>query len=442
MGRIDKLIYNIKRLWQFLTYGIWRATDASYVNTVIKTILLCFERSSLTKLSTRASALTLRSMFSIVPIFAVLFAVARGFGLSAVLEDQMRITMEAQKETLNYLFSFANSYLSNAQNGLFIGVGVIVLLWTVIALMNNIELAFNDIWRVKKQRSVYRKLTDYLFMFMLIPLLLLVSGTTAVFTSSFTESTDGFAFLAPILRTLIKISPYLISWLAFTILYLFMPNTKVKFKYALLAGIVAGTANQAFQFIYINGQTALSAYNNIYGSFAAIPLFLLWMQTSWSICLFGVILNYSSQNLVNFNFADDSNKISRRYYDFVLLSIMSLIVKRFMVEGTPYTIRTLSDEHKFPLVLTSMVIDKLQDLGLIHEVMVDRKYGDVAYLPSVDPSSLSVGDVIYRIDKHGSENFGLEGVFSCQWNKLADIRSNLYENLNSVLIKDLTDLKE
>lgn len=437
MNKIKYLIQQIKRLLQFLTYDIWRATDKSYVNTVIKTILLCFERSSLAKLSTRASTLTLRSMFSVVPIFALLFAVARGFGLSSLFEDQMRITMEAQKDTLNYIFTFANSYLTNAQNGLFIGVGIIVLLWAVITLMNNIELAFNDIWRVKKQRSIYRKLTDYLFMFMLIPFLLLASGAGAVFTSSFADSANGYEFLAPILRWLINFSPYFISWIAFTILYLFMPNTRVKFKYALLAGIVAGTANQAFQFLYINGQTALSAYNNIYGSFAAIPLFLLWVQISWSICLFGVILNYSSQNIVNFNFADDSYKISRRYYDFVLLNIMSLIVKRFINEGVPYTVRSLADENNFPIVLTSMVIDKLQDMGLIHEVMVDRKYGDVAYLPSVDVSTLTVGEIMRRVDNFGSENFGLENTFCNQWNKLNEMRKDLYEKQNSVLIKDL-----
>lgn len=160
------------------------------------------------------------------------------------------------------------------------------------------------------------------------------------------ENMEDFVLLAPLMKFLVRLVPFILTWAMFTGLFVFMPNTKVKLKYAIIPGIIAGTAFQAFQYLYIGSQIWVSRYNAIYGSFAAIPMFLLWAQISWGICLYGAELCYVAQNLRNYSFSKETANISRRYHDFLCILIMSLICKRFETEETPYTAETLSDEHK------------------------------------------------------------------------------------------------
>ncbi len=432
-----KIVEDYNFLRRFLKEEIWRSNRRSFLYTVIKTILLSVRRTAISKLSTRAGALTINTVFSIVPVLALMFAIARGFGLSTLLENQIKETVQAQNDTLTYLFTFANSYLENAKGGVFIVVGVLVLLWTVIMLMTNIERAFNDIWQVKKQRTPLRMVTDYLFMFILVPLLFMVSGATALFISSSLESIKEWEFVAPILRFFIKLSPFVFSCIALSILYLLMPNTKVKVKYALLSGLVAGVAIQAFQYLYIWSQSGISTYNIIYGNFAAIPLFLLWLQVSWSICLFGVTLNYSSQSLVYYHYADDSNKISRKDHDFILLTIMSLIANRFIDGGHPHSISSLSNEYNLPTILVSKITDRLLEIGLIHEVSEDRKSSDMLLLPSIDVSTLTASEVMRRIENLGSAAFHFDKQFTVEWSRVECINYLNHNNYDKLLIKDI-----
>ena len=146
-----------------------------------------------------------------------------------------------------------------------------MLLWTVLNLVSNIEITFNRIWQVKKGRSMYRKITDYFSMFLLMPILIVVSGGLSIFVGTMLKSMADFVLLAPILKFLIRLIPFVLTWLMFTGLYIFMPNTKVKFKHALISGILAGSAYQAFQFLYISSQLWVSKYNAIYGSFSRSP---------------------------------------------------------------------------------------------------------------------------------------------------------------------------
>jgi membrane protein len=202
---------------------------------------------------------------------------------------------------------------------------------------------------------------------------------------------------------------------------------------------VAGTAYQAFQFLYISGQISVTKYNAIYGSFAAIPLFLLWLQISWTICLFGAELTYSSQNIKNFSFEKDTKNISRRYRDFLSILIMSLICKRFANGETPYTAEDISLEHKIPIKLTNHVLDLLQDIKLVHEVVTDTKSESIFYLPSMDINKISVAYLLGRIDTNGSEDFKVdkEEVFKNHWQTLIESRDLLKSKDSGILLKDL-----
>ncbi len=435
----------IATLWKFLTYDIWRITEDEVTRTtfslytIIKTIYLCINRFTKDRLINKASALTYSTLLAIVPILAILFAVARGFGFDNLMETQIRMGFGGKNETTETILHFVDTYLSQTKSGVFIGIGLIMLLWTVLNLINNIEATFNRIWQVKKARSMFRKITDYFSMFLLLPLLIVLSSGLTIFMTTILKNMADFALLAPILKFLVQLIPFALTWFMFTGLYIFMPNTKVKFRHALISGVLAGTAHQTFQFLYISGQLWVSRYNAIYGSFAALPLFLLWLQTSWTICLFGAELTYAGQNIRYFSFDKDTRNISQRYRDFVAILIMSLIAKQFEKNGNPYTAEDISEKCQIPFRLTNQVLYELQEVNLLHEVVTDEKSEDISYQPSMDINKLNVSILLNRLDTHGSEDFKIdkEYTFSKQWNVLMKAREEYFKSASHILLKDL-----
>lgn len=436
--------FDIKGIKAFLLDEIWRVTDdevskkRGMLYNAIKIVTLSIKEFAERRIVNMASALTYSTLLAIIPILAILFAIARGFGLANLLEEQFRSSLQGQALTAETILTFIDSYLSHAKSGIFIGVGLIMLFYTVLLLTYNMERTFNSIWQVKKQRTIYRKITDYFSMLLLLPLLILLSSGISIFMSTFLQNINEFALLAPIVKFLVRLTPFVLTWGMFTALYIFMPNTKVKFKYAILPGILAGSAFQAFQYLYIGSQIWVSRYNAIYGSFAAIPMFLLWTQISWSICLYGAQLCYVAQNLRNFSFSKETENISRRYHDFLCILIMSLICKRFQTDLPPYTAESLSDEHKIPIRLTTTILYELQDLHMIFETPVEDDEEEMAYLPSVDINRMNVAMLLSRLDTEGSEAFKIDrDRYNAPWKALTEARKDYYDSTSQILLKDL-----
>ena len=436
--------FNLNQIKTFLLEDIWRVTDdevskkKGMLYNAIKIATLSVKEFTERRVVNKASALTYSTLLAIIPILALLFAIARGFGFSNLLEDQFRNGLGGQAQTAETILSFIDSYLSHAKSGIFIGVGLIMLFYTVLLLTHNMERTFNSIWQVKKPRSLYRKMTDYFSMMLLLPLLIMLSSGISIFMSTFLKTMEEFFLLAPVIKFLVRLTPFVLTWGMFTALYIFMPNTKVKLKFAIVPGILAGSAFQAFQYLYIGSQIWVSRYNAIYGSFAAIPMFLLWTQISWSICLYGAQLCYVAQNLRNFSFSKETENISRRYHDFLCILIMSLICKRFQTEESPYTAESLSDEHKIPIRLTTTILYELQDLHMIYETPGEGEDEEMAYLPSVDINQMNVAMLLSRLDKEGSEAFKIDrSQYTNTWDALAKARESYYKETSSILLKDL-----
>ena len=439
MNKLD-----IKKIKTFLLDDIWRVTDdevskkRGMIYGAIKIVTLSIKEFTERRVVNKASALTFSTLLAIIPMLAILFAIARGFGFANLLEEQFRSGLSSQAETAETILAFIDSYLSHAKSGVFIGVGLIMLFYTVFFLTHNMERTFNSIWQVKKPRSLYRKITDYFSMLLLLPILILLSIGISIFISTFVNYIQEFELLAPIVKFLVRLTPFVLTWGMFTALYIFMPNTKVKFRYAIFPGILAGSAFQGFQYLYIGSQIWVSRYNAIYGSFAAIPMFLLWTQISWCICLYGAQLSYVAQNLRNFSFSKETENISRRYHDFLCILIMSLICKRFQTDQAPYTAESLSDEHKIPIRLTTTILYELQDLHMIFETPVDGDDEEMAYLPSVDINRMSVAMLLSRLDREGSEAFKIDRErYYASWEALSKAREDYYESTGKILLKDL-----
>ena len=249
------------------------------------------------RVMTQAAALTYSTLLAIVPMLAVVFAIARGFGYNKYIEVWFRQMLSSQPQIADVLVGFVNSYLVHTKSGIFLGVGLVFMLYTVLMLVNNIEETFNQIWQVNSSRPVVRSVANYLALFFLFPILVIVSTGMSVFLVTIAKQMDGYEVLGPMVRKLLDLSPYIMLSLFFILIYKYMPNTKVKLSSAIAPGILAGIAMQLLQLFYIHSQIWVTGYNAIYGSFAALPLFMLWVQMSWTICLFSVQLTYTNQNL-------------------------------------------------------------------------------------------------------------------------------------------------
>ncbi len=264
---------------------------------IYRTLVLTIRFFTTKRVMTQASALTYSTLLAIVPILAVIFAIARGFGYNKYIEIWFRDALSSQPQVADILTDFVNSYLIHTQSGIFLGVGLLFMLYTVLMLVNNVEETFNEIWQVSNARPIMRSLTNYMAMFFVFPIIIVVSMGLSIFMATIARHTDGLLILGPAVRYLLDFSPYLLLSLLFVGLYVYMPNTDVKIKSAIVPGILSGVAMQLLQLFYIHSQIWVTGYNAIYGSFAALPLFMLWLQISWTICLFGAQLTFTNQNL-------------------------------------------------------------------------------------------------------------------------------------------------
>jgi membrane protein len=430
----------------FVTYEIWRITGNEisgmkrlYIN-IIKTLILAVRGFIGENLPTRASALTYSSLLAIVPLLAVLIGIAKGFGFQNVVHQELLDYFPGHEAEIGKMLEFVESYLSQAQGGVFVGVGLLLLFYTVISLISFVEDTFNSVWQISKSRPWNRKVVDYMALFLILPVLMTASGGFAIFISTLQNTfLSDYMFFTPMMENLLKAAPFLIATIAFTSIYILLPNTKVNFLNGLIPGFIAGCAFQLFQVLYISGQIWVSKYNAIYGSFAALPLLLLWLQLSWLICLFGAELSYASQNVKKFSFERDSRNISRRYKDFLTLLIASLIVKRFAEGGKPYTADELSDAYHIPLRLTTQILLLLSELGLIIEVNWGNNDRITHYQPAIDINRITVGDLLDKVDRRGSENFKIDihHQFDKEWEAILNIRRDMMLAGEKTLLKDL-----
>lgn len=429
----------------FLKDGIWHVQPGDVsrwryiLYSLIKRLLLSIELFTEKRLVASASALTYSTLLAIVPVFAVVFAIARGFGYSKYIEVWFRDVLSSQPQVAETIIGFVNSYLVHTKSGIFLGIGLLLMLWTVIMLLSNAEQAFNNIWQVKKQRSLYRTITDYMAMFLLTPFIIVLSSGISIFMTTFIEHIDEYMVLKPMLKFLIAAMPYLLMSLVFILLYVFMPNTKVKLSYAIVPGVLAGVAMQGLQFLYIDSQIWVSSYNAIYGSFAALPLFMLWLQISWTICLFGAELCYASQNLEDFAFRASTENLSHRYRLMLCMLLMSHICKRFDKGERAYTALELKFVTNIPIRIIHDLLYELTKVRLIVEVTSDEKGEDSVFMPAESISHLSVGTLIDRLESEGKWNFdvNVDTDNKQTWIKAIAARTDYLNKQRGILLKDL-----
>jgi membrane protein len=355
----------------------------------------------------RASALTFYTVLSVVPVCAMLFGISKGFGFQKVLQKHLVERFEGQGEVVTRIIDWSNALLENTKGGMMAGIGVLVLFWAIVKILGNIEKSFNDIWGIKKGRGFWRKITDYLSIMLIAPVLFIMSSSVTVLMVSQAETLIQKISLlgpvAPVIFFALKFLGYGTIWLLFSVTYIFMPNTKVNFRSGMLAGIIAGAVYQVFQWGYITFQVGVAKYNAIYGSFAALPLFLIWLQLSWMIVLFGAEISFAHQNVHSFEFEPDSLNVSYAFKRLLGLRIVHVLVKHFSDGDITWNEAKISHTLDIPIRLVRQILFELVGSGLVSQIKVDED-GAVAFQPGRNPDTLTIKHVIDLMEWHGSNN--------------------------------------
>lgn len=436
---------DIQTLIRFLKIGIWHVPTENMspwravFYGIVKKLILTIRFFTASRVMSQASALTYSTLLAIVPIMAVVFAIARGFGYNKYIELWFRDALKSQPQAADTIVEFVNSYLVHTKSGVFLGIGLVFMLYTVLMLVSNIEGTFNDIWQVKKQRSIFRTFTDYLAMLLLCPIVIVLTSGLSIFVATVADNLPDMLLLGPMVRFLISLLPYFLMSAMFIGLYIFMPNTHVHIRSAIVPGILAGVAMQWLQLFYIHSQMWVSSYNAIYGSFAALPLFMLWMQISWTICLFGAELCYTNQNLDYYDFNTKTSDISHRYRIMLCAIIASRICRRFDTGGRPYTAFVLREETGIPIRIVNDLLYAMIESNLIIEITSDEKGEASQFVPAENVENLSLGVMIDRLESKGcwKIDLPLDGLCNENWVRALDIRHKYLKDSREILLRNL-----
>jgi membrane protein len=397
----------------------------SFIIRQLRIIVLAARGFMSDKVQLRASALTLYTMLSIIPFVAIAFGIAKGFALDQKLQELLVREFQTQPEVLTWILNQANNAIQATSGGYIAGIGLIILIWSAMSLLDQIESSFNHIWQIQASRPWLRKFTDYLAIMIIAPIFLILSSSLTVFVSKilpdFIAESSILEFFKPLVGFLIKLAPYVLTWIALTVLFIIMPNTKVRFVPAMVSGIIAGTILQILQWLYIDLQFGITKLSAIYGSFAAIPLFIIWVQSSWIILLLGAELAFANQNLSRFEFESEALNVSSYQKKAMALMIMNTITKNFSMGEKPVSSVTISKTLVIPVRLVMEMLQELTASGLV-SVIHENDYEERFYQPALDINRLSISFILDKLDKKGSD----QHIF---------INSQEYKRINSMLEK-------
>lgn len=435
---IDSLTVNLNKILSSERTSI-RLFDGS----VFRVLVTAMHGYTSDNCSVKAAALTFYSLLSIIPVFAVAFGIAKGFGFDERLEHLVMSMFHEYPDLANKAMTLTYNYLDQAKGGVIVGVGIVFLFWTTLLLLRRIEEALNEIWKVDQPRSIPRMLGDYLAIIIFSPLFFAVSSSLSIYVISELESLSHqaaiFQFVGKISLAFIYLLPFLISWFVFTFAYFFIPNTRVNFFHALLSGVIGGSLYQIVQWAYIHFQINISQFGAIYGSFAAIPLFFVWLNMSWTIVLFGAEVAYrmgveSEDRQIRAQ--QGNNRIELSLRELTVYTIFRCC-KQFDSQSPPFTPMNLALEVGIPINTANLVFFHLQESGLI--VRVKGGFSEKKYLPAFALQNLSISSLLNTINSDEQRRFNVNyrEDLALIKQKIEALDNELVHSKNNAILADL-----
>jgi membrane protein len=396
---------------EFIQYDLWRqshitihAPKKRLLYRILQTIILVGRGFKNQVLVVRANSLSFALLFAFIPMMALIYAIARGFGFEEVVKNTISTSFLAEANLSHVLFEWIERYLETARDGFFLGVGLVVLIWAVYAFFNMLENSFNSIWNVKQSRSFGRRMTNYVMTLLLVPILVVMTSGISIFLNSTEVLSPVLEAIEPIRKFMLRFIPFVAATGVFTWIFIAIPNTKVKFTSAIIPGIVMGLLYQVVQALSMYLVVLFTRMSIVYGAFSIIPLVLIWLNITCWLLLIGAELAFAIQNNDLFAYEKDLEKMSRRYKDYVMLYLLSVIIRRFEAGEAPQTAQDMATINQLPIRLVQQLLSRMEETNIVRRVYIENEE-DHAFVPALDTKTITVEMVIGRISAQGTEEF-------------------------------------
>lgn len=408
----------IERVRRFFAQDVWRVEPAELgllsqgFYRTCRVLYLSWRGFVDDRVRSRASALTYITALSLVPLLALAFSVLKGFGFyQTLLDEELNPFLDRLLGPVHQPEVFPGAVLtSNPEAGLREAVdevlalvsatdlkglgaaGLVVVLWAVMRLLGSVEGAFNDIWGVHKARSILRKLSDYLTIVIVAPVFLVLA---VAFRASIESTFDTPASMVGLLEFALRAAIPVGACATFTCVYLVLPNTRARFASALLGGLVAGVLWLLTVTFYVQFQVGVANYNAIYAGFAALPVFLVWLQLSWVIVLLGAEVAFAHEYEPAYRGLASYQKLGHGALEHLALASMTRITEDFLSGAGPRRSSALAAE----LGLSPQPVDELLSSLATAELLVAAAEEDGAgsgggYVLARDPETITVKCVL------------------------------------------------
>lgn len=436
-----------QRVWRFLSEGIWEIELASLswlrrmgIN-LVRIVFLVFKGFRDNECPLHASSLTYSSLMAIVPILALALAVLRGLGAGEWAEERLVQAIAAMPDQFQDFVINVFTYVKNTNFATLGGIGLVLLLWTVVQVLSCVEMSFNRVWGVSQSRRLLRKFADYLSIVMVVPILM-VAATTVNATLNNPALIQllqkHFGYVLLLYTRLLSLLPLLATWAAFTFLYKLMPNAQVRSVPAIVSGVIGGSLWVVWQWGYIELQLGISSYNAIYGTLASVPIFLVWLYISWWIVLLGAEIGFAAQNYATYRMEQKAPGASTQSRIMLALSVLSHAAQAMLLNVPSFEINAYAHAHRVPVRLIHEVVDALVKANLLAEV---AEGGDRYVLLKV-PSMIRVKEVIAIMLQAGvtPHSLGLDGLNPAIRHVLGKMDAGQAETLRDFSVADLLQM--
>ena len=401
----------VQHFREFVQYDLWRHPHVKTQDPkkrlwyrVLQTVILVARGFKNQALVVRANSLSFSLLFAFIPMLALIYAIAKGFGFEEMVSQQLAGSFLAEANVAPVLLEWVERYLETARGGLFVGIGLVVLIWAVYAFFNMLENSFNSIWNVKKTRSFARRMTNYVMTLLLVPILVVVTSGISIFLNSTEILASVLSAIEPLRKFMLRFIPFVATSAVFTWIFTAIPSTQVKFSSAIIPGVLMGFLYQVVQALSMFLVVLFTRMSIVYGAFSAIPLVLIWLHITCWLLLIGAELAFAIQNNELFAYERDLETISRRYKDYVMLYLLSVIIRRFEQGEQPETAHEMATANQLPIRLVQQLLSRLEETNIVRRVLSEQEE-DPAFVPAMDIHQITVEKVLGRVAAQGTEAF-------------------------------------
>lgn len=429
---------------EFLLNELWRADVDSlgwlqrYSYKVLRLLFVLIREFANGQLNLRAMSLVYTTLLSMVPLLAVSFSVLKAFGVHNQIEPLLLNLVQPLGDKGNEVVVNVLGFVENMKVGVLGSLGLALLLYTVVSLLQKVESSFNYVWHAKSSRSLSRRFSDYLSVIMVGPVLVFsaIGMTASMMNSAVVQRVVSIEPFGSLMVLLSNLMPFLLVILAFSFVYMFVPNTKVKFSSALVGAAVGGTLWQTSGLVFAEFAASSTKYAAIYSGFAILILFMIWLYLSWLILLLGSQVAYYYQYPEQIRLSNQRLPLSGRFREQMGLLVMYWIAHRFVHDGKPLSIEELSQLLQMPGDRIGESLQLLQDKGLLLESGNEPP----EYLLLHDPASLRVSDLLNKMRQPDEEQAMMESRVASVTAVdalMENMEQGVREHLNQLTLREL-----